>query len=935
MRISEMRINGIREPIGFDLAHLMASWKVTETESTQAVRCEVEVSSDPEFSHILFETKTAGNHANLQLNLTPRTRYFWRVRVEGDAGDCAEAKDFFETGKMDEPWQAEWIAAEKEDEFHPVLEKTFTVSPDVANARLYISGVGLFEAYLNGRKIGHEYLTPYLTAYEKRIQVITFPVKDLLSEGKNTLSIYLGKGWYMGTYGLGLTDKNYGDRMAAIAELYLEKADGSEELIKTDDSWMYRGSDVESSGIYDGEVLNRMRWTDRANPDRPVSVIRTFEKGTANLPKSHLADRLSLPVVVCEKLPPKELIHTPAGETVLDFGQNFAGFVSFHAALPKGTRVKLECAEILQNGNFYHKNYRDVKSEFVYVSDGRKEDVRAHFTFFGFRYIKVTGWPGEPDLTDFTGCALCSDLDRTGYIRTGNEKINRLYENTLWGQRSNFIDMPTDCPQRSERLGWTGDAQVFSPTASYHMNTEAFFRKYEQQLRDEQEMIGGAIANFVPNIGHKDDAGPVWGDAGTIIPWNMYRYYGNASELKEAYPMMKDWVEWMRRQDESPKHEHKHLYDFGFTFGDWLALDGATETSFKGSTDDAYVASVYYMNSARIVSQAAGVLAENEKTDDKNAERYRQDEKMYTDLADAIREAILDEFFTPNGRLAVDTQTGLTLALHFGIWRDRSKLIDQVKKRLKKDLWKIKGGFAGAPIFCTTLAESGMTDAAYDFLFNEEFPGWLYEVNLGATTVWERWNSVLPDGRISDQGMNSLNHYAYGSVMEFVYAYAAGIRPAAPGFAEAVIDPHPDIRLRSLECRYDSAAGMYESDWKINEDGTLTVRVKVPFGCRAKVILPRDPEGRKLDLKAGTYHFTYRPTQDFRSIFSWDTRISKAAKVPEAEDILKKYTPALAGICHDPEMGCMTFREVLSMPYLGVGPDELKKAMKQLAELYV
>lgn len=922
MLIKEMKINGVKEPIGYLTEYLTATFKITDTKSHKADICRLEVAQDEDFDDIIFTEDNAspiGTAINIELK--PRSRYFFRAYVKGDMGDEATGMSFFETGKMEDEWAADWITAGKGD-LHPILRKTFTTEKDVKRARLYICGVGLFEAYLNGEKVGDEYLTPYVTNYEKGIQIITFPVENYLQGGReNALEIYLAKGWYMGTFGLEGTKENFGNQMAAIAELHIEYETGS-ELIKTDGSWEYRGSDFEDTGIYDGEVLNRTLWDGKENEWKSVSVISEpqDDKGTANLVKKNLRDRLSIPVVVREEINAKEVIATPDGESVVDFGQNFAGFVEFKADFPKGTRIVFNFGEILQKGNFYNDNYREAKSEYVYVSGGEKETVRAHFTFFGFRYMKVSGWPGEISTKDFTGKVLCSDVERTGFIETGNAKINRLYENTLWGLYSNFIDMPTDCPQRNERLGWTGDAQVFSATATYHTDTLAFFRKFNKDLRDEQELIDGAIPNYVPNIGHKKDAGPIWGDVGTIEPWNLYNAYGDKEFLRSAYPMMKDWVDYIDRED-AKRGERKYINDFSFTFGDWLALDGATETSFKGSTEDAYLSTVYDYRSAVIVADAAKILG------------YEQDEMKYRAHAEKIREAILNEYFTPNGRLAMDSQTGILVALKFGICKDREKLISQLKARFKKDMYKIKGGFVGATMMCTVLGENDMSDIAYDFLFNESFPGWLYEVNLGATTIWERWNSVLEDGTISPTGMNSLNHYSYGSVEEFMYAYAAGIRPKTAGYREIIIDPHPDVRLKFLNASYNSVRGKIVCEWKIRDDGDISLHVEIPFGTHATLHLPGNSSEPVKELESGVYDITYTPDRDYRKPFGWDCRLSRLAGNADAKNILKKYVPPLAGMMHDPETACNTFRELSHMGFLPIDPEGLKKAVAELEEV--
>lgn len=933
MRIIETKINGINNPVGFTYDYLLCSWKVEDTESKKQKNAKIEVSADADFTEILWEKegealKQSGEAINLELK--PCTTYYYRVTVTGDKGDTAVSDPaYFVTGKMQEEWEADWIAADREDTFHPVIGTTFFAEKPVKRARLYASGVGLFEAYVNGKKLGEEFLAPYINHYETNIQTLTFPIEEIYSgegkAGENRLEFLLGKGWYMGVFGLEGQKENYGDRMAVIAELHLEYEDGTEACICTDENWEYRGSEIEDSGIYFGEILNRLLWEEKENPWRPVTVIAdpAAEAGTKNLVKSHLMDRLSLPVIVKEVLPVKEIIHTPASETVLDMGQNFAGFMEFDADLPRGTRVVLDFGEILQNGNFYRDNYREAESQFVYVSGGKPETVHPHFTFFGFRYVRVTGWIGEVKKEDFRGKALYSDLQRTGYIHTNNEKINRLYENTVWGLKSNFIDMPTDCPQRNERLGWTGDAQVFAPTASYHMDTRAFFHKFVKDIRDEQKMIGGAVPNYLPNIGHKEDAGSVWGDIATFLPYTLYTCFGNLEEMEYAYPLMKDWVDYIDRKDGERSEKH-YLFDFGFHFGDWLALDGATPTSFKGSTDDNYIGSVYYCESVRKTAEIAEKLG------------LDIDTKRYRELGEKIRRAILNEYFTPNGRLAVTTQAAYVIALKFGIYVDRECLIAQFKDRLKRDGNEIKCGFVGAPLLCTVLAEAGLHELAYDFLLKESFPSWLYSVNLGATTIWERWNSVLPDGTISGTGMNSLNHYAYGSVMEFMYAHAAGIRPAEPGFARAVIAPHPDVRLPKVECSYDSVNGKYVCNFEICSDGRLHFVMEVPFNCEAEVELPGYKEGKQI-LCAGTYEFTYLPETDYRHPYGEGTTLARLGQDERALAILRKYTPGLAGMAQsgDAEFAFNTLGEIRYMGFLPFEPDKLEQAIKELKEVNV
>lgn len=924
MKITNLRINGIENPIGFAYDYVVCSWNVEDAKGKKQTNAIIEVSETEDFEAILYQKKSSDlqqHGETLEIELKPRTTYFYRVTVETDAGECQTSDTaLFETGKRNETWIGKWISPAKEDSFHPILEKTFVLDKKVQRARLYLTGVGMFEVYLNGTKVGKEYLAPYLNQYETGIQVLTYPMDEMLRDTKEyTLEVMLGKGWYMGEFGLDLTEHNYGSRMAAIGELHLEYEDGTSEILATDESWKYYGSDIEDSGIYFGEIINRELWSEKENMKKPVEVLEHPETAeeTKYLSVDHLMDRLSLPVVEKEQIAVQEIIYTPAEEIVLDMGQNFAGFVEFRANFPKGTKVVIDFGEILQQGNFYNKNYRDAKSQFVYISDGREEIVRPHFTFFGFRYVRVTGWPGILNKEDFVGKVIYSDIRRTGMIETANSKLNRLYENTVWGLKSNFIDMPTDCPQRSERLGWTGDAQVFAPTASYHMDTRAFFHKFVKDLRDEQMMLNGGMPNFLPNFGHANKAGSVWGDIATFLPDTLYTYFGNEAEMQYCYPLMKDWVDSIDREDAL---QGKFLD----TFGDWLALDGATPTSFKGSTNDTYISLVYYYRSAQIVRQMAERLQKTE------------DALYYGQLEEQIKQTVLDEFYTPTGRLAIDTQAAYVIALKFNLYRDREKVIEQFKARLKRDMYQIKCGFVGAPLLCTVLAEAGEYELAYDFLLKEGFPSWLYSVDLGATTIWERWNSVMPDGTISDTGMNSLNHYAYGSVMEFVYAYVAGIRPLSPGFTKAMIAPHPDARIPAVSCSYASASGYYVCNWEMKEDGTFVVHIEIPFNCEAQVELPGYEKGQ-MTLEAGSYDFAYQPREDMRRPYGRHTTLTRIAKDGQAMEILGKYAPALAGIAAsgDPEMGANSLEELLHMSFLPFDPAALEIAIEEICNVVV
>ncbi|NHC43201.1 family 78 glycoside hydrolase catalytic domain [Bacillus sp. MM2020_1] len=911
MKITDLRINGIKNPLGFSYDLLKCSWKVTGTNSRRQKRAKIEISKNVSFKDILYvkESETLDSTGEqIEIYCEPKTKYFYRVEVETDEGETTSSEiATFETGKMNELWDAYWIGTQQEDKFHPLFRKEFNLKRSVKSARLYICGLGLYEVSINGEKAGNEYLTPLYSDYHTEYQYQTYDITSMLSS-INRMEIMLGNGWYKGRFGLGDLKENFGSEFACIAELHLLYHDDQEEVIITDESWRYVGSDVELSDIYDGEIFNRLLWDGESNPEKEVRIL--------NLDKNKLISRYSLPVIEKEEIFIQEIINTPAGETVLDMGQNFAGFIEFHNKFPRGTKLIFDFGEILQNGNFYNDNYRSAKSQFIYVSDGRNEIVRPHFTFFGFRYVRVTGWIGNLTEKDIVGKVIYSDLDQVGSIQTSDEKINRLFLNCLWGQKSNFIDFPTDCPQRDERLAWTGDAQVFAGTASYNMDTRAFYNKFLQDLRTEQTKHNGIVPGFIPVFG-QPIACSVWGDIGTFLPTVLFHHYGDKDVLEKNFPMMIDWVDYITKED--VKRGQKYLYDFGSQIGDWLAQDGRSPQSFKGGTDDHFIASCYYFESTRLVAEAAKILGK------------ALEEEKYRNLSIKIKEAILNEFFTPSGRLSIDTQTGYLVALNFGIYVDKEKLVEGLRERFYKDCFKLTGGFVGAPILCRVLAENGMEEEALDFVLQEEFPSWLYSVNLGATTIWERWNSVLEDGTMSGTTMNSLNHYAYGAVIEYLYRDLGGIRPLDPGFKKVLFAPQINGKFQHFSAEYDSISGKYVSQWRVNEDGSVWVRFEVPFERTAEVHLP-EYNGDTLFLEAGIHELVYNPMKDFRNLFTLNTRISELAKNQKAFEILKSRVPLVSEFISlgDVDGMSQSLNTLRKMEFLGINPNDIERAANEI-----
>ena len=839
MRITRLRTDHLEFPLGALLQAPTLSYVAEASTGARQASARIEVARTPDFGELLYDSGERADISSLgftpPLTLAPRTRYFWRVSVRADDGDCAVSEPaWFETGKRDEAWQARWIRAPFDADVHPVLERRFELAQAPERARVYMVGLGLYELYVNGQKAGDEYLAPFYNDYERWIQVQTYDVTDLLHAGENRVQILLGNGWYKGRFGFdGHSRAIYGGAMQALLELHAQAADG-EFVLCTDETWTCRPSPVTASGIYDGEAYDA----------RLEGVGEGVPAALAQAPEGPLCDRMSPPLRICDRRAPVRLLHTPAGEQVLDFGQVMTGWVELDVDLPAGAQVTLEYGELLQNDCFYQGNLRTARQAYAFTSAGRPAHARPHFTFYGFRYVRVTGLePVRPE--DFTACVLHSDLQRTGWVETSNEKVNRLIENAFWGQIGNFVDVPTDCPQRDERMGWTGDAQVFSATASFNQYTPAFYAKYLHDMLLEQRALGGSVPFVVPDIlgrlqrlssknqvdGWGTEHGScAWGDAATVIPWTLYTFFGDKELLARQFENMTAWTDYIHAQDEA-RCGGSRLWTCGFHFADWLALDNPDKDSCFGGTDPYFVASAYYYLSASLTAKAAAVLG-------REAERLR-----YERLALEVRDAIRREYFTPTGRIAVPTQTGMVLALALDLAPEaaRGRIARDLRARLEARGMHLDTGFVGTYFLLRALTQCGLSDCAYALLLQEDYPSWLYEVNMGATTVWERWNSVLPNGLVSDTGMNSMNHYAYGSVVEWMYRDMCGLNPAAPGFKRARIAPHSDARIGHARCTYDSAAGRYACGWERTQDG-VRYAVTVPFDCEAEFV-PESAQG--------------------------------------------------------------------------------------------
>lgn len=843
LKVKDLRCEYQKNPVGIDVLNPRISWKLeSDARNVMQHTYQIQVADDEQFSEVLWDsdpvTSEQSNQIVLEgLGLASRKRYYYRVKVTDQReseSDWSET-NFFEMGLLDvSEWEADWISGTDElnGEPCPELERNFSIDGKVKKARIYATALGLYELYINGERVGKDYFTPGWTNYETRLQYQTYDVTDILKNGDNEWKGLLGNGWYKGNLAWEGRKEIFGDRLALLAQLHLELEDGSEVVIKTDENWKARKSQIEMSEIYHGEVFDA-RITDEKW--QPVHVL----EHTKNI----LIAQENEPVRKIETLEPKELIQTPNGEAVLDFGQNMVGWISFDIEGENGQEVEIKHAEILDgDGNFYTANLRTAKQTNKYILSGDgKETFEPHFTFQGFRYIQLIGFKEEQlKLENFRGVVLHSDMEMTGDFRCSDPLINQLQHNIVWGLKGNFLDVPTDCPQRDERLGWTGDAQMFIRTASYLANVAPFFTKWLRDLKADQEEDGG-VPFVVPNVlegqvdptekskEEKPFSSAAWGDAAVICPWTLYIAYGDKRILAEQYESMKAWISYIKNQGENP-----YLWNTGFHFGDWLALDSKPD-SYIGATDRPYIATAFFAYSTSLVKKTAKILGNDE------------DYQYFSNLEENIVKALTDEFVTPNGKLAVPTQTGQILALMFNLLEGRAKerAVEKLSELLEESDYHLTTGFVGTPYLNHVLTENGMNDAAYKLLFQKDYPSWLYQITKGATTIWEHWDGIKEDGSFWSTDMNSFNHYAYGAIGDWLYRKVAGIElnEEIPGFKNFTIKPYIGEGLEWAVADLNSMYGKIRSYWKKDESGNIQLEVTIPSNTTASIkLLSADKE---------------------------------------------------------------------------------------------
>ncbi|MFC4116732.1 glycoside hydrolase family 78 protein [Nonomuraea zeae] len=837
-----------REPIGIGESAPRLSWTVeTGIPGWRQRAYEIELSDGTVTGPVESEQPVLVPWPGPEL--TSRERRGARVRVHGHDGSVSDWSpwSWAETGLLEPAdWQAGAAGPPLEllgvpDGPALLLRRDFTVRGPIDRARLYVTAHGTYEAELNGRVVGDDVLSPGWTSYGHRLRYRTHDVTELLHEGANAIGATLADGWYRGRVGfLGGKTNIYGERTALIAQLEITYADGSTDLVVTDDGWRCAPGPVTTASLYEGEHhdarLLPAGWSEPGFDDAswlPADVLR-HDPATLVAPSGP-------PVRRTETLSPVAVLTGPQGETILDFGQNIAGRLRIRVQGPAGHTVTLHHAEVLEDGALALRPLRSAVAEDRYTlrGDGTPEEWEPRFTTHGFRYAQIDGWPGELDPSDVQAVVCHTDMRRIGDFACSDPLLTRLHDNVVWSMRGNFVDLPTDCPQRDERLGWTGDIQVFAPTAAFLFDCTGPLASWLADLAAEQAELG-SVPHYVPWVPLAFDTIPTaaWGDAAVLVPWTLYQRSGDLDLLRRQYTSMKAWVDQI-----ASLTGDDHLWDEGFQFGDWLDPAAPPEDPGKARTDHALVATAYHAWTTTILAQTAELLG------------HDADARHYAELAQAVREAFRGEFVTPSGRLACDTQTAYALALTIDLLdgpAQRERAGRRLVELVAGDEHRIGTGFVGTPLVCDALASAGAYDTVYELLQQRNCPSWLYPVTMGATTIWERWDSLLPDGSVNPGEMTSFNHYALGAVADFLHRTVAGLAPAAPGYRRLRIAPRPGGDLTHASARLDTPYGPASVSWTL-EDGTLTVTATVPPGADAEVDLPGSAVR---EVGAGTHTFT-------------------------------------------------------------------------------
>ncbi|MEH2919590.1 family 78 glycoside hydrolase catalytic domain [Samsonia erythrinae] len=880
-QVTQITCFGADSLLGVARENLLFSWLLaSERRNVVQRQYRLQLALDTAFDELQFDSGWVLSDQSVNVPLSAfiplsRTRYYFRVRVIDDAQQESawSPAGWFETALQHaHEWKADWITPDRDDEPAEsvyLLRRLFTAGKKVASARLYSSALGVYRLYLNGSPVGDDLFSPGWTSYDDHIQFQSADVTSLLVPGDNALGAMLGEGWFKGELTWLKKRELYGRRKALLAQLHLLFEDGEECLIVTDGEWRCCNGPILDSGFYAGETYDARRedpcWCSAhsAAEWQPVTVM--------GKQRYRLVPQISEPVRVTQTLTPVAFIRTDDG-VIVDMGQNMVGRIRLRAELEEGQTITLRHAEVLDtSGKLYTDNLRNARQTVTYTARGGSAEYAPYFSFQGFRYVEITGLSHLNDESlsgAICGEVLHTDMMRTGEFSCSNPAINRLFDNIVWGQRGNFVDVPTDCPQRDERLGWTGDAQIFIRTAAYNYDVRRFFRKWLLSVAADQKP-NGSVPVVVPNVlldyiskiwGDETYTSSGWGDAAVICPWTVYQFYGDRQLLAEQYSSMKAWVNYIHSRGDDP-----WLWNTDFQFGDWLALD-AEPDSYFGATPVYLVATAFYALSTRIVRDAAAAL--NLRSDER---KYRL---WHENIVAAFRRTFMRE-----GEMIADTQTAHILPLAFGLLEgaDRVNVAARLNQLVVEQDYHLTTGFLGTPWLCVALSENGYHDTAVKLACQESYPSWLFSVSQGATTVWEHWDGIKPDGSFWSENMNSFNHYAYGAIGEWFYRFVAGIDFAPDSVACGDIIFRPDLSggsFTSAAASYRSVRGIIAIRWERHEEHAR-LWLTVPANARAVLRLADaqwsvlvDESDRKIRsledvggapgiaLGSGEYHFS-------------------------------------------------------------------------------
>ncbi|SEF32209.1 alpha-L-rhamnosidase [Amycolatopsis pretoriensis] len=846
LQVSTPRAEHHDEPLGIGEPEPRLSWQVTgAVPGWRQAAYEIEC-ADPAGPALRSGRITSGENVLVDWPFPPldsRSRRTIRVRLwdtEGAATGWSPALTL-ETGLLTAAdWSARFVTPEDHTQNAPLLRTEFVLRPDIAHARLYVTALGLYEIELNGERVGDHTFAPGWTSYHHRLRYQTFDVTTALRTGENALGAWLAEGWYRGRLGFhGGTSAIYGDRLALLAQLEVTYTDGTTDSVGTGPGWRSATGPIRSSGLYDGEHHDardeRPGWSRPGFDDSTWTPVRLLEHDLATLVAPD-----GPPVRCTQELAASVTSRFASGRRLIDFGQNLVGRLRIRVRGRAGQVVRLRHAEVLQDGELCTRPLRGAAATDSYtLRGGTDEEVwEPRFTFHGFRYAEISG---DAEVTDVVARVHHTDMRRTGTFTCSNALLQRLHDNVVWSMRGNFLDVPTDCPQRDERLGWTGDIQVFTPTAAFLYDCAGMLGSWLRDVAAEQKP-DGTVPFFVPEIPapHWTPAFPaaVWGDVAVLTPWDLYQRFGDAGVLRSQYASAKAWIDRVTA-DAGPDR----LWDNGKQLGDWLDPTAPPHDPSDAKADPHLIATAYYARSTRVLAETARVLG------------HVEEHRHYATLADEIAAAFARRWVQPSGLLDDDAQASYALTIHFGLFpgpAQRAAAGDRLAELVADAGHRIATGFAGTPVICDALTETGHLDTAYELLLQTECPSWLYPVTQGATTIWERWDSLLPDGTVNPGEMTSFNHYALGAVADWLHRTVAGLAPAEPGYRRLLLRPRPGGDLTHAAAEHDTPHGPAALSWRIDEE-QLEVEAVVPIGVTATVQLPgRDP----FEVASGRHHWS-------------------------------------------------------------------------------